>query len=102
MKVALFLVFTLALGVPALAGDDDHERALQAVRQGQILPLKMILDRAQLAQRGSLIEAELEDERGGSPVYEITVLTAENVVVKLTYDARTGEPISRHRREDRN
>ena len=46
--------------------------------------------RAQGAYPGQVIEAELEDE-GGMIVYEIKMLTADGRVMKLSYNAATGE-----------
>ena len=88
--LAAFLVFALAVGGAASAGADDHDRARRAVEEGRILPLKEILARAQGAYPGQVIEAELEDE-GGTVVYEIKMLTADGRVMKLSYNAATGE-----------
>ncbi|MGC2857552.1 PepSY domain-containing protein [Novispirillum sp. DQ9] len=91
--IALSVVLVLAGGVSALADDDDHDRALEALRRGEVLSLRAILDRAAADQPGDLIEAELEHEHG-RPLYELKLLTPEGRVLKLKYDARTGERIS--------
>ena len=85
-----FLVAALAVGAAAPASASDHDRARRAVEEGRILPLKEILARAQGAYPGQVIEAELEDE-GGIVVYEIKTLTADGRVMKLSYNAATGE-----------
>jgi uncharacterized membrane protein YkoI len=92
-----FLVSAIAVVVAvvvAVAGDaaaaGDHDRARRAVEEGRILPLKDILVRAQGAYPGQVIEAELEDE-GGAIVYEIKILTADGRVMKLYYNAASGE-----------
>ena len=85
-----FLVAALAVGAAAPASASDHDRARRAVEEGRILPLKEILARAQGAYPGQVIEAELEDE-GGMVVYEIKMLTADGRVMKLSYNAATGE-----------
>jgi uncharacterized membrane protein YkoI len=79
-----------------MAGD-GHDRARRAVEEGRILPLKDILARTEATYPGRLIEAELEGD-DGAPIYEIKVLTGDGRIVKLFYDARTGEPLkSEHR-----
>ena len=88
--LAAFLVAALAVGAAAPASASDHDRARRAVEEGRVLPLKDILARAQGAYPGQVIEAELEDE-GGMVVYEIKMLTADGRVVKLSYNAATGE-----------
>lgn len=88
--LAAFLVAALAVGAAAPASASDHDRARRAVEEGRILPLKDILARAQGAYPGQVIEAELEDE-GGMVVYEIKILTPDGRVMKLSYNAATGE-----------
>jgi len=85
-----FLVAALAVGGTAPASASDHDRARRAVEEGRILPLKEILARAQGAYPGQVIEAELEDE-DGMVVYEIKLLTADGRLMKLSYNAATGE-----------
>lgn len=88
--LAAFLVAALAVGAAAPASASDHDRARRAVEEGRILPLKEILARAQGAYPGQVIEAELEDE-DGMVVYEIKMLTADGRLMKLSYNAATGE-----------
>ena len=89
MKVLFALLMAgLAVAGPAVA-DKDHDRARRAVEEGRILPLKEILARAQKAEPGQVIEAELEDERGAI-VYEIKMLTADGRMLKLYFDAASG------------
>lgn len=94
--IAVALAFAIAGGV-ALADDDDrgddrheHDRARRALEAGEILPLRMLLDRAEDRQPGRLLEVELEDEHGRI-VYEFKILTPEGRVLELYYDARTGD-----------
>jgi uncharacterized membrane protein YkoI len=91
MKSLIAALMVALLGFPpaAFAGG-DHDRARQAVEDGRIMPLKEILTRAEGAYPGQLIEAELEGE-GGKMVYEIKMLTKDGQLMKLLYDARTGE-----------
>jgi len=90
----------LAVGAAAPAPASDHDRARRAVEEGRILPLRDILARAQAVAPGEVIEAELEDE-GGVIVYEIKVLTGDNRVMKLSYNAATGELLKTRSRNGR-
>ena len=95
-----FLAAALIIGVAAPASASDHDRARRAVEEGRILPLKEILARAQGAYPGQVIEAELEDE-GGLVVYEIKILTTDGRVMKLYYNAATGELLKTRDRNSR-
>lgn len=95
-----FLAAALIIGAAAPASASDHDRARRAVEEGRILPLKEILARAQGAYPGQVIEAELEDE-GGTVVYEIKILTTDGRVMKLYYNAATGELLKTRDRNSR-
>ena len=95
-----FLVAALAVGAAAPASASDHDRARRAVEEGRILPLKEILARAQAVSPGQVIEAELEDE-GGIVIYEIKILTVDGRVMKLSYNAATGELLKTRSRNGR-
>lgn len=99
MKHAALILAILLLCSPALA-DGDHERARRALEEGRILPLREILNRAEAAYPGQLIEAELEDEHGAL-VYELRILAGDGRVMKLYYDAGTGELLKARGREGR-
>ncbi len=89
LPLLLAIVAGTALARPALARDDDHDRARQAVRSGEALPLRTILDKAAAEFPGELIEAELEDEHGRL-IYEIKLISPDGNVLKVYYDARDG------------
>lgn len=89
MKNIAIILMALIICGPAMAGE-THDRARRAVEDGRILPLKDILARAENAYPGQMIEAELEDANG-IMVYEIKKLTPDGQVMKLHYDAATGE-----------
>lgn len=90
--VPIMLLALLAAARPAPA-DDDHERAHQARQSGEIVPLSTILSQVEASFDGRLVEVELEDDDGRT-VYEIELLTKQNKVIELTYDARTGKFLS--------
>lgn len=93
--VLIALAVVLAGLAAAPSGHGDHERAREAVQQGEILPLEDILRRARGAFDGEMLEVELEEERHGQfddrLVYEVKMLAADGAVMELYYDARTGE-----------
>ncbi len=93
----LAVALTVALVAGAVADDrghgrHDHERARAALRAGEIAPLKDVLARAERDFAGSLLEVELERERGRW-VYELKLLAPDGAVLEVYYDARTKELI---------
>ena len=90
LLVTLPLVLLLA-AAPAVSRDLDQDEALRLRREGLIMPLEALLQRALERHPGaSLLEAELEEE-DERYVYEIELLTGEGVARELELDARTGE-----------
>ncbi|MFC5497186.1 PepSY domain-containing protein [Caenimonas terrae] len=83
------LVLCAVLVLPARAGEKDHERALQALQAGQVLPLPTALERLAREQPGQVLEVELEQE-GGVWIYEIKLLRADGRLLKVKLDARSG------------
>ena len=80
------------------AGDNDHEMARQALRQGQVLPLRTVLDRVEQQYQGQVIKVEF-DREDGRFIYEIRLLQTDGKVVKLEIDARDGSLISMKRKK---
>ncbi|MBE7375839.1 PepSY domain-containing protein [Pseudomonas lopnurensis] len=93
MRASLFLTLPLALllaATPVASRDLDQDEALRLRREGLIMPLENLLQRALERYPGArLLEAELEEE-DGLYVYEIELLTAEGVARELELDARDG------------
>ena len=82
----------------ALASDKgDHERALQAVQSGQVLPLAKVLALVEKAHPGLVLEVELENHKQQWH-YEIKLLQPDGRLMKLQVDARTGEVLKRKTR----
>ncbi|MEI7432572.1 MAG: PepSY domain-containing protein [Betaproteobacteria bacterium] len=95
------LIFCAFLAQPGFADDlSDHDRARQALQAGEILPLKMVLEKVERDTPGSVLEVELDrkDERW---VYEIKLLLSGGARVKLWVDARDGKIIARRNRNDK-
>jgi uncharacterized membrane protein YkoI len=92
LPLAVLAVSALVLPLaPMAAGDDksDHDRAREALKRGEVLPLRDIVARAEAAFPGRLLEVELEDE-DGDIVYDIELLSPDGRLIELLYDARTG------------
>ncbi|GAB6390492.1 PepSY domain-containing protein [Stutzerimonas marianensis] len=93
MHRAILLSFPVALllaATPAASRDLDQDEALRLRREGLIMPLEALLQRAmERYPSARLLEAELEEE-DGVYVYEIELLTADGVARELELDARDG------------
>ena len=87
------LLVACALGVgTALHADDgghDHDRARQALEQGQVLPLRTVLDRIEREYQGQALKVEFERDDGRF-IYEIRLLQRDGRLVKLKVDAVDG------------
>jgi len=89
-------VAVLSAGIAAAGNLDDEEsdhdqdRAFEALKRGEILPLDKVL--AGLGQRhpGELIGVELE-HRKGRWIYEVRLLDGSGRLIDLDVDARTGD-----------
>ena len=88
---ALALVLAMLGAATALhAGDDDHERARQALAQGLVLPLATVLTRLEpQGYPGQVLKVEFEHEHGRF-IYEIRLLRPDGRVAKLEVDAQDG------------
>ena len=90
LAVALVLA---VISLEAMARDLDQDEALRLRREGLILPLETLIQRAMERYPGArLLEAELEEE-DGRYVYEIELLTTQGVARELEFDARDGRLI---------
>lgn len=87
---ALLLVALLLAAGPAAWAGDDHERARAALREGRILPLERIVESARQRFGGEVLDVDLEDEDDGFQ-YELKLIAADGRIMKLDYDAATGE-----------
>ena len=95
---ALFLAAGLAMPVaaaePRASEQRGPEAVLKAVDAGEILPLKTVLGRIEGEASGVVVDAELE-RRGGAWFYEIEIVQAGTVKLKLKVDARDGRIVER-------
>jgi uncharacterized membrane protein YkoI len=88
---AILATFLVAGAAPAKDKDrkSGQQAAIEAVRQGRILPLAKILAIAAQREPGQVIKVELETKR--VLIYEVKVLTPKGAVRELEIDAGTGK-----------
>ena len=77
----------------ASAGPVDQQRATQAVESGEILSLRVILERLESSNPGQVLEVELEQKKGVW-IYELKILKTGGRLQKLKVDAKTGTVLS--------
>ncbi len=86
--IPLLLTLLVPIGSAGANDDDDHERAREAVRRGEILSLEQIL--AVHARPGErLIEVEIE-RKGRRWEYELELLGDNGRVRELEIDGASG------------
>lgn len=99
LALLVLLACGLALGGYSQADDDDdHEMARRALEQGQVLPLRSVLDIVERDYQGHVLEIEFEREDGRF-IYEIRLLQNDGRIVKLEVDATDGSVLKARRRE---
>lgn len=98
IALALLLGCALLAGGHLRADDDDHDRARQALEQGEVLPLRTVLDIVERDFQGHVLEIEFErkDDRF---IYEIRLLQDDGHIVKFEVDATDGSVIEIKRRK---
>ena len=87
----------LAAGAPQ-ADESDHELARQALQQGQVLPLRQVLDKVEREYQGQVLKIEFERD-DGRYLYEIRLLQADGRMAKLKVDAVDGRVLKIKRKE---
>ncbi len=83
------LALALAL-LPATAKDQD--RAREAVRRGEAVPLAQVTEHALRTFGGRVIEVDIDGERRRIE-YELELLLDDGRVIELKYEGRTGHLI---------
>ncbi len=96
---ALLLAWASAVVSAGDGHGGDHDRARQALEAGEVLPLRVILERVEGAYPGQVVEVELEREHGRWE-YEIKLLRSGGSLVKLKVDARDGSILGVKGRKD--
>ncbi len=96
--MALMAAALASWTTPSGAGDSDHELARKALQQGQVLPLRTVLDQVERDHQGQVIKVEFEHD-DGRYIYEIRLLQSGGRVAKLKIDARDGKVLSFKRKD---
>lgn len=94
MRCGLVVCALAGMGGVVASDKGDHERALQAVQSGQVLPLAKVLALVEREHPGQVMAVELEKE-GPGWLYEIKLLQPDGRLIKLKVEARTGEVLKR-------
>ena len=100
LRPSLLLITALGLTSPVAgwARSGDHDRALQALQSGEVMPLQQALDRLARTHPGQVLAVELERENG-QWVYEIRLLREGGRLARVELDARTGQLLRIKERE---
>ncbi|MEC8265393.1 MAG: hypothetical protein VX009_01105 [Pseudomonadota bacterium] len=103
VKLKFFLALYLINITAVFAGennlsksDRDHEKAIRAVNEGEILPLDKILKKVESEYAGRIISVNLKDSEKGlfGWVYDIMIIGIDNNVKQLRVDAGTSTILS--------
>ena len=97
--IALMLA-PLGIGAVHARDESDHDRARKAVAAGEVLPLRVIIDRVERDHPGQIMEVELE-RKGNAWIYEIRLLRSSGELVKLKIDASNGKVLGVEERKDK-
>lgn len=94
----------LALGILGAGGalhadERDHELAREALQQGQVIPLRQVLDKVEREYQGQVLKIEFERD-DGRYVYEIRLLQKDGRMAKLKVDAVDGRVLKIKRKGD--
>ena len=99
----IFLIFFLFKSSILFSNDEnfsniesDHDKAIRAVNEGEILPLDEILKNVEAEFAGRIISINLKDNEKGlfGWVYDIMIIGIDNNVKQLRVDAGTSTILS--------
>ena len=106
MKILIRFLFLIVLVIiinffkinDALSNEKlaDHEKAIKAVNEGEILPLDEILVKVNQKYAGRVISISLKDSEKGlfGWVYDIMIIEPGNMVKQIRVDAGTSTILS--------
>ncbi len=98
LRLPLLLLAALVASGALRADEHDASLARQALEQGQVLPLRSVLDKVESEYRGRVLKIEFEKE-DGRYIYEIRLLQEDGRVAKLKVDALDGRVLGVKRKE---
>lgn len=92
----IFCILNFSFFTNVEGEDNDHEKAIRAVNEGEILPLDEILEKVQNQFSGRIISINLKDSEKGlfGWVYDIMIIDIQNNVKQLRVDAGTSTILS--------
>ena len=94
MKPTLTTCLLLAFAMlPPVSNAEEQYVVRRAVEAGQLKPLSEILAAVQTAHPGKVLDVDLERDRSGRRVYEITILKGNGQRAKILIDAVTGSEV---------
>lgn len=93
---SLCVIISSLLGTVLVAKENDHDKAIKAVNEGEILPLDKILNNVNQEFDGRILSVNLKDSEKGlfGWVYDIMIIESSNRVIKIKVDAGTATVLS--------
>ncbi|MEJ2228129.1 MAG: PepSY domain-containing protein [Alphaproteobacteria bacterium] len=73
--------------------DHDHDRALNAVRRGEVMPLEQVMAIVSANFKGDVVHTRLERENGVW-VYELKILARNGRMREVYINAKSGKPMN--------
>jgi uncharacterized membrane protein YkoI len=99
--IGLCLAAVVLSSLPSWADSDgehddhyehDHDRALKAVRKGEVMPLEKVLTLVRTKYKGTVVHTKLQREHGVW-MYELKILDRNGRMREVYGNAKTGKPI---------
>lgn len=92
MRLTILALALTTLLPPAIFAEEQYV-VRRAVEAGELQPLSEILARFQARHPGKVLDVDLERDRSGRRVYEITLLKPDGQRTKLYVDAVSGSEV---------
>jgi uncharacterized membrane protein YkoI len=94
-----YAICFLAIALPVWA-ESEQDRALEAVKAGEIVPLEQILQQVEKTSPGKVLKVGL-DREDGIWVYTIKLLRDNGTLSRVCFDARNGTLLKNKLRHER-
>lgn len=78
--------------------EHDHDRALDAVRRGEVIPLEKVLATLRVTENGTVVSTKLEHE-GDKWIYKFKMIGQDGRLRKICVDAKTGTMLNNKENE---